>query len=145
MKIYTRAASTAFSLSSCFAFMRFVALVLTILSGIWSLVLSQNGDLIMADRLGTIHAVSAFSFLVLVGRHLWAKRHSFARLYRDSSTWRAQAMQTVMPLIAALILASAVSGIAMMAGTSTAIAFHVGAGALLMLIALIHSTLHIVK
>lgn len=139
-RLASRCISTS-PLTVCVAGIRVLSLIMTFVTGLWGERAAATGDLILADVLSTVHGVSGLLFAALVVYHVWTRRRWFADMLREPGSWRQQASHHVVPLCGALFLSTAVSGLAIMLGCATAVAFHIGAGLMLCLVAMVHVAL----
>lgn len=141
-RLASRSISTS-TLTICLAGIRILSLIMTFVTGLWCERATATSDLALADALSTVHAVSGLLFAALVIYHVWTRRRWFADMLNEPGSWRQQASHHVIPLCGALFLSSVVSGVAIMLGCATAVAFHIGAGLMLCLVAIVHVVLTI--
>lgn len=141
-RLASRGISTS-PLTICLTGIRILSLIMTFVTGLWCERAMATGDLALADVLSTVHAVSGLLFAALVVYHVWTRRCWFADMMSEPGSWRQQASHHVIPLCGALFLSAAVSGVAIMLGCVTAVAFHIGSGLMLCLVAIVHVVLTI--
>lgn len=127
----------------CISAIRILSLVLTFVLGILCDREMAAGNIGAASRLGLAHGVSGMIFAGLVVYHVWTHRRWFADMLGEPGSWKQQAEHHVVPLYMALFVSVVVSGIVLACGSSASIAFHVGAGLMLCLVAMLHIVLHI--
>lgn len=130
-------------LSVCLAVLRILSLIMTFASGLWCERATIAGDVAVVPAISEVHGVSGLLFSILVICHIWRRRRCIAGMLTEPDTWRQQARQHVLPFCMALFACAIVSGVAIAFGSASTVAFHVGAGLMLCLVAIVHAVLSV--
>ncbi len=127
------------------AVVRVLSLVITFITGLWCERAGAAGNIDIAPVLSVVHGVSGLLFATLVVYHIWCRRRWFADLLAEPGCWMQQAQHHVLTLCMALLASVVVSGIAIASGIVLSLAFHIGAGMMLCIVAIVHTVLNIMR
>lgn len=123
-----------------------VVFIVAVISGIMMHNAMIQGRHDIAANFRTLHCITALLFIVLGCTHLLMNRTAMARLFTSSpTTWKCHAHQRVLPLYIVAFLCTAVSGIVILCGGHSAIAFHSGIALLFSVLAIFHMAINFGK
>lgn len=123
-----------------------VVFIMAVISGIMMHNAMIQGRHDIAANFRALHCITALLFILLGFTHLWMNRFAIARLFCSSpTTWKCHAHQRVMPIYIVAFLCTAVSGILILCGCQSAIAFHSGIALLFAVLAIFHIAINFGK